>query len=197
MGSEPQRTIADARFEAAGLLDRSVIDFSGGTPRTMRWLERPAIQAASITQYAQAVAQSDEAADRFSLSARLQEMLGMLSEQGPPDARSESVCSASALLAEAVLAQVRAGVDTDEVLAASELRRWGLSQVELNPRSVRGWMRAAEGAAALGQREDAARFAGNAFGVDASYALDPLRRMPEADRVRMQAIIDAASAARP
>jgi hypothetical protein len=124
-------------------------------------------------------------------------MLGMLSEQGPPDARSESVCSASALLAEAVLAQVRAGVDTDEVLAASELRRWGLSQVELNPRSVRGWMRAAEGAAALGQREDAARFAGNAFGVDASYALDPLRRMPEADRVRMQAIIDAASVARP
>jgi hypothetical protein len=163
----------------------------------MRWLDRPAIQAASIAQYGQAVAQSDEAADRFSLSARLQEMLGMLSEPGAPDARSESVCSASALLAEAVLAQVRAGVDTDEVLAASELRRWGLSQVELNPRSVRGWMRAAEGAAALGQREDAARFAGNAFGVDASYALDPLRRMPEADRVRMQAIIDAASVARP
>jgi hypothetical protein len=197
LGPAPQRTIADARFEAAGLLDRSVIDFSGGTPRTMRWLDRPAIQAASIAQYAQAVAQSDEAADRFSLSARLQEMLGMLSEPGAPDARSESVCSASALLAEAVLAQARAGVDTDEVLAASELRRWGLSQVELNPRSVRGWMRAAEGAAALGQREDAARFAGNAFGVDASYALDPLRRMPEADRVRMQAIIDAASVARP
>jgi hypothetical protein len=72
-----------------------------------------------------------------------------------------------------------------------------LAQLDLNPRSVRGWMRAAEGAFALGAGEDAARFAGNAFGVDASYALDPLRRMTDAERARMQAIIDAAAPSRP
>ncbi len=199
IGPAPGRTIADARFEAAGLIDPSVTDFVGSLPRTQRWLGRPAVRAASLTQYALGIAALEAPeGDDLLLQGRLNEVLGMLEERGsaPWRMHCEPEAAAAGLLAEAALARApAAGVERS--LAASQVRKWGLMQVELNPRSVRGWMRAAEGAAALGEAEDAARFAGNALGVDLTYALDPLRRMGEADRARMQEIIDAASPARP
>jgi len=198
-GPVPERAIADARFEAAGVLDLSVTDFVGSLPRTQRWLGRPAVRAASLTQYALGIAALEAPdGDELLLQGRLNEVLGMLEERAsaPWRTHSEPEAAAAGLLAEAALARApAAGVDRS--LAAAQVRRLGLEQVEFNPRSVRGWMRAAEGAAALGQVEDAARFAGNALGVDLTYALDPLRRMGEAERARMQAIIDAASPARP
>lgn len=199
IGPAPACTIADARFEAAGLIDPSVTDFVGSLPRTRHWLVRPAVEAASLTQYAQGIAALEAPeGDDLLLQGRLNEVLGMLEERGsaPWRMHCEPEAAAAGLLAEAALARAQAA-GGDRSLAAAQVRKWGLMQVELNPRSVRGWMRAAEGAAALGESEDAARFAGNALGVDLSYALDPLRRMGEADRARMQAIIDAASPARP
>ncbi len=199
IGPAPARTIADARFEAAGVLDPSVIDFVGSLPRTQHWLGRPAVEAASLTQYAQGItALEAPEGDDVILEGRLREVLGMLAERSTIGrwSHGESVVAAAGLLAEAALARARAA-GIEHSLAAAEVRTWGLRQVELNPRSVRGWMRAAEGAAALGEADDAARFAGNALGVDLSYALDPMRRMGEADRARMQAIIDAAEPSRP
>jgi hypothetical protein len=194
----PAGTLSEARFEAAEGLDPSTVDLTGGAPRTWLWLDRPAVAAASLSQRALGIASLPAAEPGSAPDPRIGEALGILAQRRASGQLKygESEAAAWGFLAEAALA--RAAADgSDRSVAATQLRAWGLAQLDLNPRSVRGWMRAAEGAFALGAGEDAARFAGNAFGVDASYALDPLRRMTDAERARMQAIIDAAAPSRP
>ena len=194
----PAGTLSEARFDAAEGLDLGIVDLVGGAPRTRHWLVRPAVAAASLTQRALGIASLPPSGAVVLPEPRVSEALAILTLRVTSSSwkYSESEAAAAGFLAEAAFARAVAD-GSDPVPAAKQLRAWGLIQVDLNPRSVRGWMRAAEGAFALGAGEDAARFAGNAFGVDASYALDPLRRMTDAERARMQAIIDAAAPSRP
>ena len=55
-----------------------------------------------------------------------------------------------------------------------------------NPRSVNGWSRLADLAAAQGDASAARTAAARALAADDSYELDPMRRIPAAERARLE-----------
>ena len=55
-----------------------------------------------------------------------------------------------------------------------------------NPRSVNGWTRLADLSAAQGDAAAARAAAARALAADDSYELDPMRRIPAAERARLE-----------
>ena len=149
------------------------------------WLRRPSLVAASLDQAAAAAAGMPEDASAEARCARLRRVLGIAAVQwsgGCP----EQVASACAALAEAVLAVPGDCIDRD--WAEALLRKAARRQVEANPRSVRGWTRLADALARSGRVDDARAAAARALECDASYELDPLRRIPAPERLRLEAL---------
>ena len=149
------------------------------------WLRRPALVAASLDQAAAAAAGMTQDASDEARCARLRRVLGIAAVQWSGRC-PEQVASACASLAEAVLAVPGDCIDREWTEAF--LRKAARRQVEANPRSVRGWTRLADALARAGRPEDARTAAARALEADASYELDPLRRIPEAERHRLEAL---------
>jgi hypothetical protein len=70
--------------------------------------------------------------------------------------------------------------------AAALQQEWAELQVFFNPRSVRGFARLADARARAGDPAGAADAARRALAADDSYALDPLRQLPAAERARLE-----------
>jgi hypothetical protein len=169
-------TLDHARFQAAELLL--------GEPRDA-WTQRPQSLAAGLEQAAAAVAGLPADASVQVRAARCRRALGMAAialGAGSP----ERVASAAALVAESMLGQPGDVVDADAV--EDLLRRAAARQVACNPRGVRGWDRLAGCALRDGRAADAIDAARRALAADDSFALDPLRRLPAADRARLEAL---------
>lgn len=180
----------DARFQAAAAM---LAD------RDDPWLVRPALVAAALEQAAASVAGMPADASIESRSARCRQALG-LAVVGFGPRSGERVASAAGLLAEAVLAQPRECADRAwlEEFAVQCAQR----QVDLDPRSVRGWTRLAEAHLRAGRAAVAQDAARRALAADDSFALDPLRQLPAAERARLEAlaggeVISPAPSARP
>jgi hypothetical protein len=169
-------TLDHARFQAAELLL--------GEPRDA-WTQRPQSVAAGLEQAAAAVAGLPADASAKVRAARCRLALGMALAALRSDG-AERVASAAALVAESLLGQPADAVDRDAV--EDLLRRAAARQVACNPRGVRGWDRLAGCALRDGRAADAIAAARRALAADDSYALDPLRRLPAADRARLEAL---------
>lgn len=167
-----------ARFQAASELLRGGED---------RWMARPSLVAAALEQAASSVSGQDPDASAEARSARCRQVLGLAVVGLRADA-PERVASAAALVAEAVLAQP--AECADRAWVEGFLRTAAERQVRCNPRSVRGWTRLAEWHVRAGDAAAARDAAARALAADDSYGLDPLRRMPAADRARLRAIAD-------
>jgi hypothetical protein len=165
----PQTPLSDARMQCARLL----LDHAPNP-----WLDRPAVVAAALQQLASAVGPGTG-----STAARREEALAMAHvalERHP----SSAVAGAAALVAESV----RDASGGAAVRGAHEelLRHAAEQQVAANPRSVNGWSRLADLAAAQGDATAARTAAARALAADDSYELDPLRRIPAAERARLE-----------
>lgn len=167
-----------ARFQAASELLRD---------RDERWLARPSLVAAALEQAASSVAGQGADASNESRTARCRQALGLAVVAFGPSS-GERVASAAALLAEAVLEQPPECADRAWV--EGFLRSAAERQVACNPRSVRGWTRLAEWHVRAADAAAAQESARRALAADDSYELDPLRRIPAAERERLQAIAD-------
>lgn len=78
----------------------------------------------------------------------------------------------------------------DEALRRSALEsvvRWATDQLVTSPRSVGAWLQLAQAQEALGLREKARQSYEQALKADATYELDPLRRLSDADRAAIEA----------
>jgi hypothetical protein len=153
------------------------------------WLRRPALVAASLDQAASAAAGVPPDASEEVRCRRLRTALGLAATQWRADC-PEQVASACAALAEALLALPGECIDRD--WAEDFLRKAARRQVEANPRSVRGWTRLAEALARAGRADDSRAAARRALECDASYALDPLRRLPDPARARLEELAGGA-----
>ena len=167
----PDAPLADARMQCA----RRLLEHAPNP-----WLDRPPLVASALQQLASAVGPGTgtDAARRAEALALARVAL----ERHP----SSVVAGAAALVAESVR-DGAAGADArgahDELLRhAAEL------QVAANPRSVIGWSRLADLSAAQGDAAAARAAAARALAADDSYELDPLRRIPAAERTRLERI---------
>lgn len=71
--------------------------------------------------------------------------------------------------------------------ALESVARWAADQLATSPRSVGAWLRLAHAQEALGRRDEARQSYHGALKADATYELDPLRRLSEADRAAIEA----------
>jgi hypothetical protein len=171
----PTTPISEDRFEAARALSADT-----GNP----WLGgRPAVLAAALEQAARAVALPAGAPDpgpAHTERCRRALAMGVLALR--PDS-PEAIAAAAGMLAEALLTEPASVVDREAVLRL--LRNAGERQVACNPRSVRGWIRVSDAARLAGDAAAARAAAARALASDESYALDPLRMLPAAERARL------------
>ncbi|MBU3682761.1 MAG: hypothetical protein FGM39_01840 [Phycisphaerales bacterium] len=170
----PTRPIADDRLRlAAEVLSESA---SGD-----RWLDRPSLRAAARAQLAAAVATlradtNPEDAERI-VDAALAPFEVLPS--------CESDAASGGLVLESILASDAPAARARRDDAAALQAKWAESQVTFNPRSVRGFARLADARARAGDAAGAADAARRALAADDSYALDPLRQLPAAERARL------------
>ena len=169
----PQTPLSDARIQCARLL----LDHAPNP-----WLDRPAVVAAALQQLASAVGPGTG-----STAARREEALAM-AHVALERHRSSAVAGAAALVAESVrdASGGTAARGTHEEL----LRHAAEQQVAANPRSVNGWSRLADLAAAQGDATAARTAAARALAADDSYELDPMRRIPAAERARLERLAE-------
>ncbi len=172
----PASAVAEARLAAGRALDATAIYAVPSWQPTEKWLLRPAVRVAALVQLASASGAPGwrEAAD---------ESLGVLPVQ-------HGVAAAGELLAEE---RARSGSPEDLV----PLIKWAQIHLALDPRAVRARVRLAEAHAQRGDQAAAAAAARAALRIDESYALDPLRRLPEGERRRLEALTDGAETSPP
>jgi hypothetical protein len=148
------------------------------------WLDRPAVVSVGLQQLASAVsAVPQDKADWVPRAIQL-------ANRALDAQQCESVASSAALVAESlsVASAARGDIMTEADRAAIRalLERAAHIQVACNPRSVRGWIRLADAAKAQGDIAAERSAALRALVADDSYELDPLRKLPEAERARLQ-----------
>jgi hypothetical protein len=175
LGPAPARPVADDRLRLAELVYPE-------TELPNRWLTRPSLRAAALSQLAAAVsglgpATPPEDAERIVDAAM--RPFGILP-------LCESDASAGGLVLEAMLASPAPAAFVRAGDAAALQQEWAELQVFFNPRSVRGFARLADARARAGDPAGAADAARRALAADDSYALDPLRQLPAAERARLE-----------
>jgi hypothetical protein len=178
----PTRPVADDRLRLA-----AEILSDWGDP----WLGRPSLRAAARSQLALAVAAlradtNPEDADRI-VDAALAPF-----EVLPT---CESDAASGGLVLESILASDAPAARARRDDAAALLATWAKLQVAFNPRSVRGFARLADARARAGDAAGAADAARRALAADDSYALDPLRQLPAAERARLESLSASSSPA--
>ena len=165
----PETSLSDARMQCA----RRLLEHAPNP-----WLDRAPVVAAALQQLASAVGPGTG-----SDAARRDEALALAHaalERHP----SSVVAGAAALVAESVR---DAGGDAAARGTHEELLRHAAErQVAANPRSVNGWTRLADLSAAHGDAAAARTAAARALAADDSYELDPMRRIPAAERARLE-----------
>ena len=171
----PAMSLANARMDAALIL----LEHEANP-----WLDRPAVVSVGLQQLASAVsAVPQDKADWVSRAIQL-------ANRALDAQQCESVASSAALVAESlsVASAARGDIMTEADRAAIRalLERAAHIQVACNPRSVRGWIRLADAAKAQGDIAAERSAALRALVADDSYELDPLRKLPEAERARLQ-----------
>jgi hypothetical protein len=168
-------SLANARMDAALIL----LEHEANP-----WLDRPAVVSVGLQQLASAVsAVPQDKADWVPRAIQL-------ANRALDAQQCESVASSAALVAESlsVASAARGDIMTEADRAAIRalLERAAHIQVACNPRSVRGWIRLADAAKAQGDIAAERSAALRALVADDSYELDPLRKLPEAERARLQ-----------
>jgi len=156
-----------------------------------RWLVRPSLRAAALSQLAAAVASltpstHPEDAERI-VDAAMRPFVLLPS--------CEAEASAGGLVLEAILASSAPAAVARHAEADELQSRWADLQVFFNPRSVRGFARLADASARAGDPAGAADAARRALAADDSYALDPLRQLPAAERARLERLATSPSSA--
>ena len=180
----PARPIADDRLLLAALVYPE-------TELANRWLTRPSLRAAALSQLATAVASltpatHPEDAERI-VDAAMRPFVLLPS--------CEAEASAGGLVLEAILASSAPAAVARHAEASELQSRWADLQVFFNPRSVRGLTRLADARARAGDPAGAADAARRALAADDSYALDPLRQLPAAERARLERLATSPSSA--
>ena len=180
----PTRAIADDRLRLA---DAVLSEQAWGD----RWLGRPSLRAAARAQLAAAVAAlrpdtNPEDAERV-VDAALAPFEVLPTCES--DAASGGLVLESILASDAPAARAR----RDDATALQA--KWAELQVAFNPRSVRGFARLADARARAADAAGAADAARRALAADDSYALDPLRQLPAAERARLEALVTSPSPA--
>ncbi len=183
-GPAPARSPADDRLKLAAIVYPD-------TDLVSRWLVRPSLRAAALSQLAAAVASLGPAAhpeDAERIVDAAMRPFALL-----PACEAEA--SAGGLVLEAILASRSPAAVARHDEAAELQSRWADLQVFFNPRSVRGFARLADARARAGDPDGAADAARRALAADDSYALDPLRQLPAAERARLERIATSPSSA--
>jgi len=177
-GTAPSASeVAEARLAAGRALEAAATDPM--RTATDAWLlrpARPAVRAAALVQLA-------SASEAPGWREAALESLAVLPVQ-------DAVASAGGLLAEQL---ARSGADED----LQVLVKWAQLHCALNVRTVRGYARLAEALARRGDAAGAATAARAALRINESYALDPLRMLPDAERRRLEALTGDAGTSRP
>jgi hypothetical protein len=165
----PETSLSDARMQCA----RRLLEHAPNP-----WLDRAPVVAAALQQLASAVGPGTG-----SDAARREEALALARaalERHP----SSAVAGAAALVAESV--RDASGGAAARSAHEELMRHAAEQQVAANPRSVIGWSRLADLAAAQGDATAARTAAARALAADDSYELDPMRRIPAAERARLE-----------
>ncbi|MFO0962381.1 MAG: hypothetical protein U0625_05680 [Phycisphaerales bacterium] len=172
-----------ARADAANAL---LAGLDARTPADDRWSRRTEVLGVGLDQLADAIAQQPRSvapADRALRRAQALALASLAVDLEP----SHRVLGAAAFVAESVLAQPDAEA-AQRAAALALLERAAQGTVERNPRSVRGWSRIAEAARLRGDADAARAAARRALEADASYELDPLRRLPAGERATLESL---------
>ncbi|MFM9098675.1 MAG: O-antigen ligase family protein, partial [Phycisphaerales bacterium] len=156
-----------------------------------RWLTRPSLRAAALSQLAAAVAglgptTPPEDAERI-VDAAMRPFAQL------PIYEAEA--SAGGLVLEAILASAAPAAIARQPEADELQARWADLQVFFNPRSVRGLTRLADARTRADDAAGAADAARRALAADDSYLLDPLRQLPAAERARLERLATSAAPA--
>ncbi|MFM8641224.1 MAG: O-antigen ligase family protein, partial [Phycisphaerales bacterium] len=184
LGPAPTRPIADDRLHLAALVYPE-------TELPNRWLTRPSLRAAALSQLAAAVAglsptTPPEDAERI-VDAAMRPFAQL------PICEAEA--SAGGLVLEAILASAAPAAIARQPEADELQARWADLQVFFNPRSVRGLTRLADARTRADDAAGAADAARRALAADDSYLLDPLRQLPAAERARLERLATSAAPA--
>lgn len=151
------------------------------------WANHASRLAQSLDQYAQALAATRPGtAEHASLSAESLAAARELVARAPTDA----VLGASMAVARQVSSGV-AAAGGDPTVALQAQLDYARGQIKLNPRNTRALLRAGEALQSLGRRAEAANAYRRALEVDETFALDPLRQLPDAERSQIAARVAA------
>ena len=141
------------------------------------WTRRPIVLGAAIDQAALAV---------LAQPARTSEALALADAVLARSATGRTLAAAAAL-DEAVLTRTSAP-QAERIAAAGRLERHATALLAIDSRNVRAWIRACDARLALGDAVGARQAALSALAADATYALDPARRLPAAEVDRLNAV---------
>lgn len=181
----PLAEVGLARMQGAALAGPPVDERRMAAARALAWTDdtgaswtrRPIVLGAAIDQAALAA---------MTQPARTPDAIAFTDAVLARCATSRTLAAAAAF-DDALLARAPAG-SPERTAAAERLARHAAALVSIDPRNVRAWIRTCDARLALGDPAGARDAAQRALDADASYALDPARRLPAAEFDRLNAI---------